>query len=164
MKLYLARHGQAAPTEPDADRALTGRGRVQVERLALFLGTSGIEVDTIFHSPLRRARETAEIFARSLARTARCEPLDGLKPSDPEEALSARLSTFDGDTMLVTHLPLVERLLSLLVAGSPAPRVAPFTPGTVVCLDQARETSTGGSWEIVWFVPPVLLGDVDYLP
>ena len=67
VELILLRHG-----EPDwtpgggtsvADAALTARGRLQAEAAAARLADAGI--DSIYVSPLRRARETAEPLARA---------------------------------------------------------------------------------------------------
>ena len=69
MKLYVTRHGE---TELNAsgrvsgldDVPLTGRGRAQAEALAR--AAQGKWIDLVITSPLRRARETAEIVARAL--------------------------------------------------------------------------------------------------
>jgi broad specificity phosphatase PhoE len=66
--LLLARHGEsdwnrAHRWQGHADRPLTERGRAQAADLATRLGE--IPLDAIYSSDLERARETAEVVARS---------------------------------------------------------------------------------------------------
>lgn len=64
LELVLARHGQSAANVdrslgPDTD--LTDLGRRQAERLGAWLAGQGYAFSAIYCSPLRRARQTAEI-------------------------------------------------------------------------------------------------------
>jgi broad specificity phosphatase PhoE len=64
--IFLARHGESdwnveKRFQGHSDRPLTERGREQAYALADLLGTE--RIDAIYTSPLRRARETAEIVA-----------------------------------------------------------------------------------------------------
>lgn len=64
LELVLARHGQSATNVdrllgPDTD--LTGLGRRQAERLGTWLAGQDYRFSAIYCSPLRRARQTAEI-------------------------------------------------------------------------------------------------------
>lgn len=63
--LYLVRHGEAAETE-DPDPGLTERGAAQA--VAVGVRLRDVQFDGVLHSSRRRARETAEIVARSLRR------------------------------------------------------------------------------------------------
>ena len=63
--LYLVRHGEHQDAEHGlADGPLSPRGRRQASLLADRL--SGIPLDAVWHSPLRRAAETARIVAERL--------------------------------------------------------------------------------------------------
>ncbi len=63
--LYLVRHGEHEGAEHGlADGALSPRGRRQAQALADRLG--GLPIDHVWHSPLRRATETAEAIANRL--------------------------------------------------------------------------------------------------
>lgn len=69
MRVYLIRHGQTTGDVEnryggDYDDHLTEEGRSQSQALADRL--AGAEIGIIFHSPLSRAVETAEILVRQL--------------------------------------------------------------------------------------------------
>jgi phosphohistidine phosphatase len=74
MRVYLVRHAEAAPGEPDELRALTPNGRDQARRLGERLRQEGVAADAVLSSPLLRARETADAL--------------GLGPSQPDERLA----------------------------------------------------------------------------
>jgi broad specificity phosphatase PhoE len=66
MKIYLIRHGETTGDLEDRfggsyDDHLTERGREQLAATAVQVAGKGIEI--IFHSPLIRARESAEIIS-----------------------------------------------------------------------------------------------------
>ena len=66
MKLWLARHGEAADTghaSSDHARQLTDLGRRQVSQLTRWLLEREEAPELILHSPLVRARQTAETIA-----------------------------------------------------------------------------------------------------
>ncbi len=68
MDIYLLRHGETdwnrtGRLQGHADTVLNARGRAQVEETAGKLRDLGIRMDAIVSSPLKRARESAEIAA-----------------------------------------------------------------------------------------------------
>lgn len=70
LTIYLARHGQdednaAGIINGHRDMPLTDIGRGQARALAEHIRASGLKFDAVYSSPLRRARETAEIVAGS---------------------------------------------------------------------------------------------------
>ena len=66
MRVYLVRHAEAAPGEPDDLRALTPEGRRAARDLGERLAADGVRPDAVVSSPLLRARETASEIARAL--------------------------------------------------------------------------------------------------
>jgi phosphohistidine phosphatase len=62
-QLWLLRHADAQPhgTRPDAERALTERGRRQADVAGVALARMEIAFGAILASPKARARETAEV-------------------------------------------------------------------------------------------------------
>lgn len=69
MVLYFMRHGlaeHASPGQSDRDRALTSKGIERVRRQAEALERVGWPIARLVSSPLRRARQTADLVAHTL--------------------------------------------------------------------------------------------------
>ena len=66
MRVYLVRHAEAAPGEPDDLRALTPEGRRAARDLGERLAAEGVRPDAVISSPLLRARETAGEIGRAV--------------------------------------------------------------------------------------------------
>ncbi len=152
MRIYLVRHGDALPATEDPERSLSESGKKQVAHVVAVLETIGAGVDRMIHSGKPRARQTAEILARSVMREPELETSDDLNPMDPVEPWAARAVELEQDTMLVGHLPFMSRLLTKLVTGAVDPELVDFPPGTVACLERTSE----GKWLIVTVVRPGL--------
>ena len=154
MRLYLVRHAHAVPEEDDARRPLSARGRKAVRQIAAFFQASGaLQPGQIWHSPLWRARETAEILARGLglSRKALVET-SGLLPEDDPAEIVRRLASAGEDLALVGHEPYLSALATRLVVGRRKWSVFEFKKGAVLCLER-----TGASWQIRWHFSPELL-------
>ena len=72
MKLLLARHGETdwnarGHIQGVSDIELNEKGRAQARDLALHILESGEKISVCYTSPLRRARETAEIVCQALS-------------------------------------------------------------------------------------------------
>ena len=125
MRLYLVRHAEAAPGEPDELRTLTPGGREQARQLGERLRAEGVAPDAILSSPLLRARETADAL--------------GLGPTEPDERLAPGATVDDmraaiagrGETVLVVgHQPDCGLVTLALTAEE-----RPFAPAGVVEID-----------------------------
>jgi phosphohistidine phosphatase len=100
--LWLLRHAEAEEGSPDADRALTERGREQARVAGAALAALGVELDACLASPKVRALETAKIACQQIDGVdAKLEPKLGGGPFDAE-ALAAGLGD---EVMLVGHDP-----------------------------------------------------------
>jgi phosphohistidine phosphatase len=66
VRVYLVRHAEAAPGEPDEMRALTPDGRRAARELGERLAADGVRPDAVISSPLLRARETAAEIGRAV--------------------------------------------------------------------------------------------------
>ena len=149
MPLLLVQHGKNLPEDQDPEKGLSPEGTGDVERVAEMLKDYGVPVTSIWHSGLKRARQTAEIFAAILETGLKPVKMDGLAPLDDVTELN--LSP-DENYMIVGHLPFMERFVSFLVAGSPdRSPVVKFQNGGIVALDENDET---GAWYIKWTLFP----------
>ena len=101
MRIFLVRHAEAAPGDPDELRPLTEAGRAAARELGEKLAAHN--PDAVVSSPLLRARETAELIARAAGLEP--EPEEKLAPGADVTDLSAAVSG-RGDTIVVVgHQP-----------------------------------------------------------
>jgi phosphohistidine phosphatase len=135
MNVYLMQHGEAAAEADDPARPLTDAGRAAVTRVAIRAQAAGLAIDRFVHSGKLRAEQTAQILAAPLG-TASIEARDGLAPNDPVTPIAEWLhdATDVGSLALVGHLPFLDRLASLLVAGDEAAQVIAFKNAGLVAL------------------------------
>lgn len=131
MRVYLVRHAEAAPGEPDELRTLTQRGREQARGLGERFAREGVRPDAILSSPLLRARETAAGIAKAfgIEPEASAELAPGCDTGALRRAVEGR-----GETVVaVGHQPDCGRIAAALT-GAPEPA---FPAGGVVGLDLA---------------------------
>ena len=152
MSLYLVQHGKSLPKDVDPDQGLSEEGVSEVKHIAKVAKTYGVPVSRIQHSGKTRARQTAEIFASSLAPGTDIEERNGIKPLDDVTVVARALKTNE-NLMLVGHLPFMERLTGYLIAGATDMRVFKFQNGGILCLDQDSDSS---SWFIKWSLMPII--------
>src|SRR5437588_7224866 len=103
MRLYLVRHAEAAPGEPDELRALTDRGHEQARELAERLAADGLQPAVVLSSPLLRARQTASTLARALG--CACDADERLAPGATPEQIVAAVSERGDVVVAVGHQP-----------------------------------------------------------
>jgi phosphohistidine phosphatase len=115
MDLYVIRHAVAEPRRedlPDADRALTDKGRSRFTRGVRGMGRLGIRFERVLHSPWRRAMETAELLVPLLDGTSRVTNLLAESPT------GRLLEELGGDAVAVVgHEPWLGELVAWLVIG-----------------------------------------------
>ena len=150
MALYLVQHGRSLPKDVDPDQGLSEKGISETQRIADVAKNYGIKVSQIKHSVKTRARNTAHVFAAALKPEAGMEEVTGLKPMDDVTAFASGIKP-EANTMLVGHLPFMERMASYLVSGSSDKPIIKFQNSGIVCLDEDAET---GSWTIRWTLMP----------
>ena len=150
MTLYLVQHGLCVEKEIDPNRGLSAEGRTAIIQVAQTASNAGITAPTIYHSGKLRALQTAELFSRHL-KTNRIEPITGLSPLDNVEEFSNQFP-FTEKTMIVGHLPFMERLTSYLITGNPEHTIVKFQNAGIVCLDQDK----ANNWHVKWTIMPVI--------
>ena len=137
----------------DPSRGLSLVGAGELEKVARLLSADPPPVSAILHSGKTRARETAEILARSFRTEAILRPVADLKPeADPEEMVQF-LNAASDNILAVGHLPSIELIVSLLLTRNRDHHPIQFNPGTLVCLE--RDGDDG--WTLVWAIVPDLL-------
>jgi len=163
MKVFLARHGHALAEEEDARRALSARGREVTVRVAALLRTSGVlgAVRAVWHSPLLRARETAETLVKELGVDAPLIETAGLLPDDDPVPVADRLERATDTVLIVGHEPQLSALATLLVRGKVKPVGFVFKKSAVLALETTggRHKKSGRArWCACWHFSPELLG------
>lgn len=124
MNLYLMRHGIALPSETssnvsDRDRPLSPKGTKRIRKAAKGIHRLGIPFDAVLSSPLRRARQTADIVAGALRGEIATEEISGLAPESSIAELMADLTRYRNreHLLLVGHEPSLSDILSHLLLG-----------------------------------------------
>lgn len=159
QELLLIRHGIAAdaePGQPDAERALTQRGRARTSAIAADLAGLLPGVDWLLTSTLVRARETAAILADALAVTQQ-DSLAELRPGGDPAAVYRHLAAESGGVgrvALVGHEPQMNALLGLGLTGEPL-ALARFRKAGIAWLRFDAGIQPGGG-ELVAFLPPAI--------
>jgi phosphohistidine phosphatase len=131
MHLYFVRHGLAHwPSWPgnDAERPLNRDGQLIMEAAAQGLSRRAVQPELILHSPLLRARQTAEIIAAALDCTERLREHRLLEPGFNPKALRDLLREHESAAhlMFVGHAPDMGEVVAHLTGHA-----AKFKEGTV---------------------------------
>ena len=152
MRVYLIRHAHAIEADEDATRPLSRRGLGQVRDLARFLKPEGVFAPAeIWHSPLVRSRQTAELLARHLRLETPLKLVPDLEPEDDPQRAARRLRAARHAVAVVGHEPHLSALASLLVAGKPSPPVFVMKKSAVLALE-----GVGPYWMVRWLWSPKL--------
>jgi len=122
VRVFLVRHAEAAPGEPDELRRLTSAGRDAARALGERL--AGEHPTAVVTSPLLRARETADLIARACTLEATAD--DNLAPGADAETLRAAAQDLGDTVVAVGHQPDCSEIV-LDVTG----REATFPPAGV---------------------------------
>jgi phosphohistidine phosphatase SixA len=122
VRLFVVRHAEAAPGDPDELRPLTDAGRTVARALGDRL--AGLGVDAILTSPLLRARETADAIARGVGLEA--EPDERLAPGATADSVRAAVTERGETVVAVGHQPDCSEIVLALTG-----REQKFEPGGV---------------------------------
>ena len=117
------RHGEAGRSSPspgDSKRSLTTEGKQEIMDLSNGLKSLEIKLDCIFSSPLLRAKQTAEIVAKSLKFKGKIEEIDALKPEGSRLEFYSILSRLKQDSvvLVVGHEPYLSEMISEAISQS----------------------------------------------
>lgn len=127
MLVYLVRHAEAAPGEPDELRELTPEGRRQARAVGRRLAAEEPPA-AVRTSPLLRARQTGEAIARAVGVTS--QPDDRLAPGATTEDVRAVAAECAGAVAIVGHQPDCGHIVAEVSGVEPS-----FPPAGVVRLE-----------------------------
>lgn len=150
MKVYIVQHGLSMSEEMDPEKSLSPEGNKQSRIVAGFLREKNIRVDSIWHSPKKRAVQTARIMAEILA-CPETQERKNLNPLDPIGDLPGEIKSLNKDLMIVGHLPFLQKLASFFLSGTEDNQFISFRNSGAICLEYTD------SWKLLWTVVPELL-------
>ena len=122
MQLYLVRHANATPGDPDELRPLSDEGREQARELGERMRDDGVVPNVVLTSPLLRARETGDALARATGATSEAD--ERLAPGATAETLREAISGRGEHVVVVGHQPDCGRIAATL-SGEEEPRFPP---------------------------------------
>ena len=157
MKLWLARHGEAEDPDrasTDFDRELTDLGRRQVSHLTRWLLEREEAPELVLHSPLVRARQTAEVIAGEIGPEAVLLEERLLAPGIVTANLLQRLRDSGSKRIVcVGHQPDMSRCLAEMIGGGRHL----YSPGTMTGIEFGHSV-VAGAGGIRWLADPFWFG------
>jgi phosphohistidine phosphatase len=164
VHIYLLRHGiaeDATPRIADHERALTDEGRKRLRKAAPVWQRLVATPDVVLTSPLRRARETADVFVEAVGFRGEVRVEDALEPNGAAATaislLEAESLSGTGAVAIVGHEPHLGYLLGLLLTGHPRLPI-PLKKGMLVAVETETAASMIGALRFV--LPQKLAGEL----
>ncbi len=163
MRLYILRHGDAYDTDGDDSlRELTAKGRQTVGYLGQVLREKEFSrVTEIWHSPLVRAVQSAEVLAEACRLEVPRRARAGMLPEDDPEPIAQELLSREDDVILVGHNPHLTFLGAHLLTGKTNRASIVFKKASLLCLERVGPASAefpGGHWALGFFLIPRVTG------
>lgn len=165
MNLYFVRHGPSPSLEEagvarDAERPLSDDGVVLCRRLGEALRRVDVHLDLIAASPLKRARQTADVVAQGLGIREKVLVTDALSPGCTLMTLAefARSHRHADRMMFVGHEPDMSEIVGELIGGG-ALRMKPGAVARVKADEMAP-----GMGVLRLLAPAEMLGLVGIVP
>lgn len=160
MRVYLVRHGIAAPSGYDVDdhRPLTDEGRRLFRESAQLWSEQGGSPTRWIVSPLVRAVQTCEIALGAFGFDGPVDVSPALLPDARVSAAAQLVDDHFGETLaLVGHNPLMGALAAFLLGLRSVP--SQLQPGAVLALDlpEGDGDQPRLAWHLVPGDPPRLL-------
>jgi len=163
MLLHLVRQAPAVTETENPKRPLSVRGLGELARLAKFMKPTGVfSPEQVWHSPLARSVQTADLLVAHLGLDVVMVETPGLLPEDDTEIMAQRLAEFPPhfELALVGHEPHLSALASLLVRGKADPVLFELRKSTLLTLEPTKgvhKKSGRPRWRVRWQVSPELL-------
>jgi phosphohistidine phosphatase len=122
MRVYLCRHAQAVPGEPDELRELSAAGLQQARALGETLAARVDPPVLVLSSPLLRAQQTAAEIGRATGAPVRID--EALAPGATAETFARALEDEQGPVATVGHQPDCSEIALALIGQDPGFPVA----------------------------------------
>jgi len=161
MRLYIVRHAWAGERDeqeyPDDNlRPVTKEGKERFAEVARRLVARDVCPELIATSPLRRCRQTADIFQAAVGKKTRVVEWAALAPeSDLAKLIQATNELNLTEVVWVGHAPDVSELAAALIGGAEAG--IRFAKGACAAIDFDEEVAPGRG-VLQWLVSAKLLG------
>ena len=160
MNIFLLRHGIAVDPSKygagrDSERPLLPKGRRRLLQIARAMAALKLNFDLIVSSPYVRARQTAEIVAKSLKRQKQFKFSDALTPDGNPKLLIQQLNDLQPqpeNLLLVGHEPYMSRFTALLTAGNTSMEIDLKKGG--LCQLEVEELRYGRCATLVCLIAP----------
>ena len=143
MMLFLMRHANAGTVREnpnlDTKRGLVKEGKEQCMLMARLLGALKVPIDVIVSSPLKRARQTAQLVGTELGYEAQVEvsPALGLNGSYADfQRLLEKYADREG-VLVVGHNPNIFQFLGRMITGNGGAAVR-MRKGSIACVRADR--------------------------
>lgn len=153
------RHGEAGKRIPsgskDSERPLTVAGQGEVEEVAKAIARLGVRFDFVATSPLKRARQTAEVVAKVLkVKKSSVEEWNDLKPESRRVELYRKLSQFkpESSILVVGHEPYLSTMISEIVFDGGSGRIIMKKTGLAKITIKTFQPKVRG--ELRWLLTP----------
>jgi phosphohistidine phosphatase len=149
MKIYLMRHGDASQ---ESGNPLSTKGISAVNAVADFLAQRKVSLYCIEHSTKLRARQTAEMLAQKLHPVGGVVETEGVAPLDDPTQWAGNLRLRHDDILLVSHLPYLPKLFSLLLCGYQDESIVTLPSASILCLERNADL-----YSLQWMITPDLV-------
>lgn len=153
MRLYLIQHAKALSKQDDPKRPLSKEGKTELAKICKFIEPLKFETSQIWHSEKLRSQQTAREIARVVKSPTGCVEKDNIGATDDPAPVKDAIISAGKDLMLVGHLPFLDKLASLLLAGDTEAGVIDFKNAGIVCLQNDEENN----WTLDWMLIPQIL-------
>ena len=153
MALFLVQHGVSGTRENENEKVLSEQGKTETSLIAQVAKGYNIRPERIVHSGKKRAEQTAALYHHALSVSSPLSQIPGIGPLD-EVPVFAQSIAPESNTMVVGHMPFLEKLVSYLTTGSTEFKIYQFQNSGIVCLDICTSSEGVHGWYIKWTLNP----------
>lgn len=158
MRLYLLRHAEAEPGNPDETRKLAPAGHEELQRLCAALRKNkAVQPEALWVSPLDRAQQSAEVFCREMELDLPVNVREDLVPEANPARLAHEIGQCQESLLIVGHNPHLEVLIAYLLTGRSDGVMVLMNTGSLACLEKTGLGGNPGASILRWVVSPNIL-------